>query len=238
MFSFFAVTLTDLKDSVSILGTFFAMYIGWQGLNTWQRQLRGNDEYQIARRLMRLCQKLRRLMGKARRGTVDEADYNKTLIERLNDQGANYQGREIRTEILLERNWFHIRALLEEIEDITVDAEAFWGSIVTDKVGAIAKLVYFWNSKRIAFVLLQDFQTDDGESRWQNRQQRELARAVVFEMTEDDSYSKDFRRVTDDLVEFARPKIIQSGVNAHVARIRDAIEKAWNENDWVIDGKD
>lgn len=46
--------VTLVKDVATTAAAFVAIYVGLSGLNTWKRQMRGKDEYELARRILEL----------------------------------------------------------------------------------------------------------------------------------------------------------------------------------------
>ena len=45
--------LNIIKDIALTCGTIVGIYVAIRGLNTWNRQLRGTSEYDLARRVLR-----------------------------------------------------------------------------------------------------------------------------------------------------------------------------------------
>jgi hypothetical protein len=58
--------LSIIKDIVTIVAAGVAAYVGFRGLQTWQRQLRGNAEYDLARRVLVAVYKVRDVINNCR----------------------------------------------------------------------------------------------------------------------------------------------------------------------------
>jgi hypothetical protein len=66
MMDFIQTWLPIAKDAVTMFAAGVAVYVGLTGLQTWQRQLRGNAEYDLARRVLVSVYKLRAAINNCR----------------------------------------------------------------------------------------------------------------------------------------------------------------------------
>ena len=110
------IDLPVAKDLVMIIGTIGALVIGFLGLRTWRRQLRGTSEYEVAKKALLLTYQVRDAMQGVRAPMLylrkEEVEAGRSLEEeqRIYDQ---------RMQRLQER-WAELRTL-------ALEARVIWG---------------------------------------------------------------------------------------------------------------
>lgn len=132
------VSLT--KDVVLTLGACLGGYIAWQGLSTWRRQLRGNAEYDLARRVLKTTYRVRYEIEATRTPGMSGGETSHAAQQ----AGLNFEGVSEQQAIhLLTRagyavRWNRVHEALRDLRIEMCEAEALWG---TDAAEALKPLL-------------------------------------------------------------------------------------------------
>ena len=124
--------LEDLKEIVVTGAAAFTVWAAWQGLQTWRRQLKGQTEYDNARKLLRSAY--------AVRDAVTYIRQYRDPIERFDPSVARGADSAKLTEMYNNR-WQPLREALSDFRVEKVGAEALWGSGVSNTVQPIETLL-------------------------------------------------------------------------------------------------
>src|SRR4051812_47421939 len=118
----FAVSKDVVLTAVAMIGAFCAI----KGLSTWNRQIKGTAEYELARRLLRCAYRLREAIKSVRNPLM--------LVEEMpsppNDD-APFMGNEYRRFYGLSKGyqnrWDKVVEVESELRAELVEAEVLWG---------------------------------------------------------------------------------------------------------------
>lgn len=121
--------VTMVKDLVLAVCAVIAAGAAWRGLNTWKRQLRGQTEYELARRVLRAAYKFREgikgvrspVMWGHERPQPPEGDASASSSE-----GKQWFG----TFKAYEKRWERVFEARTELEAELLEAEAVWDAEV------------------------------------------------------------------------------------------------------------
>lgn len=127
-----------LKDLVVGLAACVGAWTAYRGLNTWQQQLKGSNEYQLARRLAINAFKLRDAMQRARSPYMlaGEVDIPPEVIARLPDAELNFKA----LESAYTNRWKHVAEAVEALNVELLEGEAIWGEDVTEAFAPLKRL--------------------------------------------------------------------------------------------------
>jgi hypothetical protein len=106
--------VTLIKDILTGLAAAVAAYVGFIGLQTWKKQLRGKTEYELAQRLLRATYQFREALTFARSPIPREISKAATLYEK----------------VVREKRQPTVREASIELEAIFLEAEIIWGPVV------------------------------------------------------------------------------------------------------------
>jgi hypothetical protein len=68
-----AAAVTVAKDIILAVAAIVAAYVGLRGLGTWQRQLRGNTEYQLAKSILASAYEVREAIAFVRHPLMEHS---------------------------------------------------------------------------------------------------------------------------------------------------------------------
>jgi hypothetical protein len=136
------MSLADLKDVVTIITALVASYVAVRGLNTWNRQLRGSADFDVARKLARATYKLRDEIMQCRspliRGFEFPEGYGQ-LRQRTPQEEAEAYAH------VYDARWKPVAAAAQEFDTAVLEAEALWGTdlrTAADKLQACLRDLY------------------------------------------------------------------------------------------------
>lgn len=101
--------------------------VALRGLNTWNRQLKGQTEYELARRLLRATYKFREAINVVRAPFMLGSE----MPEPPEDDPAASSPAKKRwygTAKAYEKRWEHVSKARSELEAELIEAEVIWGA--------------------------------------------------------------------------------------------------------------
>ncbi len=120
--------VNKLLTGVAAIG---ALYVAWSGLHTWKRQLRGQAEYDVARRVLRAVLRLRDEFAVVRSPVISGGEFVAAF------KGAGLEPPEPvelvgvkGQELVYERRWKRLIEASTELEAEVLEAEVLWGQAI------------------------------------------------------------------------------------------------------------
>ena len=99
--------------------------IAWRGLNTWRRELRGQEDYALARRILRAALEVRDVIKSARFAGYT-AEEQKAAIEAIRAESKEPDFDGIEEEVFWRRQGA-VRSAMSALEAEATEGEALWG---------------------------------------------------------------------------------------------------------------
>ncbi|MGH7788575.1 MAG: hypothetical protein ACRERC_17020 [Candidatus Binatia bacterium] len=99
-------------------------FTAWRGLNTWRAELRGRNEYDLARRVLLALYRTREAIQAARSPSMSSVEYESRPDRRPHDRP--WSGKDMR--YAYQQRWSRISAALVELDADLLEAEALWGA--------------------------------------------------------------------------------------------------------------
>jgi len=207
--------MSVLKDLCTTGAALFATYIGWRGLTAWERQAAGQEDHELARRLLVLAYRYRDAIKLVRNPVM----FGDEMPPPPLDRAANMSPEQV--------SFFRLRGayvarlkvgadVWDAIRPDLLEAEAVWGA---DMKRLFARMLELDNELRIYIqsqLIAQDpdAQTQTKESHLRlNRERRD----VIYDVgTEDqpDTFESDIRSAVIGVEEQLRPRLIQRRIKA------------------------
>jgi hypothetical protein len=117
------------KDVITTIIAVIALYVAWQGLSTWRRQLKGNAEYDVARKLVFSAYKLRDALEGVRIPGIHPME----IAHALKETGTSLEGMDDRTSrrvqigAVYQSRWRPVQHAKSELRLNSLEARALWG---------------------------------------------------------------------------------------------------------------
>jgi hypothetical protein len=122
--------ITMLKDVVLACAAFVGMLVAVSGLTTWNRQLKGQTEYELARRLLRCAYSFRDALRDVRRPDI------LTDEQVLPDDHATLTPQQVRSHVMTTayyNRWTKVQTTRTDLQAEMLEAEVVWGRAIKDK---------------------------------------------------------------------------------------------------------
>jgi hypothetical protein len=132
----------EFKDFISILTSFasianfcvtgpatiLAAILGIIGIQTWKKQYKGKNNYELAQRLLVLAYKVRNAINIVRNPYVSAGEMSEAAMsEKIEGNFTNESDMKKVNQAVYRRRWTNIEKIYPEIETTLFEAEAVWG---------------------------------------------------------------------------------------------------------------
>lgn len=120
---------TILKDVVTAGIAIYAVNVAHQGLTTWNRQLKGGAEYDLARRVLKSTYLYREAIAGVRHPYMSAAEMRSFLPEDAHDLRDD-DNRHRGTTAAYDNRWKKVWECRDAILAERLEAEALWGAML------------------------------------------------------------------------------------------------------------
>tara|TARA_R110001583_G_scaffold139368_1_gene291540 strand:+ start:249 stop:869 length:621 start_codon:yes stop_codon:yes gene_type:complete len=177
--------LPIVKDIVVACSAFGAAFIAYSGLGTWQRELKGKSEYQLAKDVLRSVYKVREAFKHVRHPAIMGYEYPEELTTHSGhlQDGSRYEG----TAHVYQERWKKMDAAFSELEEQYLEALVEWGSEYQDKIVPLRRC------RGELLMAIQDMlhrYKNPEEENWKNREVQANERSVIYHLGEDSKHDK------------------------------------------------
>ncbi len=118
--------LADAKDVITLIAALSAIYIGFAGLNTWKKQLKGKVEYELSRRILKGTLVYRDAIKAFRSPFMSTSEMPIPPDEKRDKMTPDQQSYYGLAKVYEER-WKSISKARETLYPDELEAEALWG---------------------------------------------------------------------------------------------------------------
>jgi hypothetical protein len=141
--------IENAATAVAVLG---GAGIALAGLNTWKKQLRGQTDYDLARRLMKAVYKVRNEIQEVRSPWIMGSETEKA-VKTMGLEGFDKDNEQKQMGAVYELRYQRVAACWVELETAVLEAEATWGSEWTGVIKDLEACVRELRSAFRLFVL-------------------------------------------------------------------------------------
>ncbi len=193
------MSLSVIKDLMTIIASSVAVYVALRGLHTWRRQLLGQSQYDLSRRLLAKTLKVRDSIQAVRNPMMHLSVNAGDKASQLESEKAEYSRRLAE----LDKSWSELR--VESLE-----AEVLWGKQISDVLKPLthcrAELIsniwlHFWMEGAYA---LPSTTVDNSPERVAKND------GVIYFTSEDseaDEFSGQLKKAVNSIEDYLRPKL-------------------------------
>lgn len=174
-----------LKDLLTAVAAITATFVAIMGLNAWKRQLKGREEYDLARRYLRAIYKVRDSLRVVRNPFIPVEEMSRSLKEKGLD-GNDYSDNQNTNRAVYDTRWSKVSEALSDLRVEQLEAEVLWGREAVEMCDYLDKCVANLMLKVRMFL------------------QGDLNSAVdltIYDTGEDNKFSKEIKeavRITED----------------------------------------
>lgn len=194
------------KDIATTIIGGMALCVAWQGLSTWRRQLKGNAEYDVARKLVLSAYKLRDALEGVRTPGIHPTE----VAHALKETGTSLEGTDERTSrrvqagAVYQLRWRPVQDAKSELRLNSLEARALWGDEVESAFREANECVCkLW----AAITVSREFERHEVQ---EDPADIIARRKIIYPMAtkpEDDEYMVELNRTVERFENLARPHL-------------------------------
>lgn len=140
------LTLTNLNSLASSFAYIVAAYVGIKGLSAWKAQLKGNQDYNLAKSLMFSVYKYQEAMNHLRSPAIWASEYPNFSPEELQMPQNVKRFKEV--SHAYQKRWEKVGEIRPSIFEQTLEGQVIWGEEIRHLVEDLLKL-----EKKVMFAL-------------------------------------------------------------------------------------
>ena len=200
--------LPIVRDIVVAVSAGGAAFIAYKGLDTWQKELKGKSEYQLAKDVLRSVYKVREAFKHVRHPAIFGYEYPKDMTDHTGH--LKHECRYDGTTHVYEKRWEKMDEAFSELEEKNLEALVEWGSEHQDTIVPLRKC------RGELLMAIQDMlgrYKNPHEKNWKNREEQSEERSVLYHAGEDSKYDKftpEINSAVDLFEKWLRPHVSRS----------------------------
>lgn len=194
------LSLANFNSLASSAAYIVAAYIGIKGLSAWKAQLKGNQDYNLAKELMLSIYKYQEAMNNLRSPAIWTSEYPDLSNEELNMPHNKKRFKEI--SFAYQKRWDRVGQIRPEIFEQTLEGQVIWGGEIrrlTEDLLNLEKNVMFALSNHLQVINpdCHDGSKDKDDSKWMYDSKDD----------ENDIYRKPFKEKLKAIEDYLKPKL-------------------------------
>lgn len=197
-----------IKDIVLAGAAAVGAFVAVQGLSTWNRQLKGGVEYDLARRLLKCTYRLR----EAIRGVRNPVMWAHEMPSPPEQAASGMSADKIRfygTANAYQKRWDAVSAVRVDLQTELLEAEALWGREVYTKFKPLDSLQLELASKLRLYL---EVCNPDNHSRDTYQQAYHQKRDILYDLGDDekpDDFDSEMSQAVTAIELFLKPHLHQ-----------------------------
>lgn len=194
-----------VKDLTLTTAALVGMFVANKGLSTWNRQLKGGVEYELARKILRHTYRLRGKIKELRNPMIIPSEQD------FPDSGRHLSTEEVRYFGIYhayQMRWEKVNSVRDDLQAELLEAEVVWGKATYDYFDPLFDL------QRELFVDVKGYLAStepnaNGRAKEQWRQIRQSRREVIYDLATsgDDEYSTDVAKAIAGIESYLKPHL-------------------------------
>lgn len=198
--------LAVIKDIANIVAAGIASFVAVTGLTTWKRQLKGNAEYQLARRLLKSVYALRDAIALVRNPFQSAGEIAQALREaNINVDYRDKGFQVLSAQAVYQHRWNRVVEASSALQVDGLEAEALWGPVIQEHLRALSALV-----SELSFSIQMYLRNLERPPRDQTSDQMRAIDAVIYEVPGSEhanAFSKKLAAAISNIESFIQPKL-------------------------------
>ena len=200
--------ITTLKDIVIAIAAAVGAWIAYQGLNTWNRQLKGSAEYELARRLLKCTYKLRDALKGVRHPAMWAAEMPSPPAEDAKSMKwdeRHYYG----LSRAYEMRWQKVADIRTELQAEALEAETLWGQDVHQQFKQLYDLQVELLMAVRNYLSVSD-PSELPETKKALQEIRRKQRNILYDhLTDEDEFTRDINSAISSIETYLKPHLRQ-----------------------------
>lgn len=199
--------VTLIKDLILSGAAITGAAVAIKGLSTWKRQMKGQSEYELSRRILVTLFKYRDAIA----GVRHPAMWAYEMPSPPENESNNMSREHIRfygTSKAYQARWDKVKAERTSLYADILESEAIWGDELKKLFKTLFNLEHELFISVMHYVELINPDTDDASTEAIGKIDKER-RAIMYDdlSEEGDDYRKDFQRGVEAIEKYLKPKL-------------------------------
>jgi len=204
-----AQMLNILKDFILSGSALVGAYVAVKGLNTWQRQLKGQVDHELARRLLVTLFKYRDALS----GVRHPALFAYEMPTPPQNEGRHYSQEEIRyygTSKAYQTRWDKVQAERTKLYADLLEAEALWGEELKKLFSKLYGLEHELFITVRQYLDLMNPETPTATKDAVEKIRRNKRDILYDDLSEEpDEFKKDIKNAMEQIESYLKPKLMR-----------------------------
>jgi len=195
---------TLFKDILSASAAFGAVLVASEGLTTWKKQLKGSNEYELSRKLLRSVYQFRDSIRGVRSPIVWPSEMQPGADGEKEQHAQDRFGGIFNA---YERRWRSVIENRANLEADLLESEILWGANIKNECRALWALQGELYSYLDIWLRVQD-SSSTAENRASYQETLKSMRNIIYErQDQDDDFSKELATATLRIEAFLKPHL-------------------------------
>lgn len=191
-----------IKDIVLICTGGVAVYVGLRGLDAWRRQLYGQTEYDLGKRILRSTYRVREAIHGVRHPFLQysrDPDLPEDKLKKLSDKEKEWHA----LAQAYQKRWQPLSDAKAELDAELLEAEAVWGVEIREKFGSLDGLI---TELFLAIEYYLDVRNPNVQEEWTPEERKE-SREIMYARGSKDKFKGRLDAVLKDIEAVLKPHI-------------------------------
>lgn len=191
--------ITIAKDFFGIISSIALVVLAILGLRTWERQLKGTTQYELAKKILKTTYRLRNAIDSVRNPLIMGGEYSEALKAiNLQIEKNDPKYHEKITYAVYQYRWKPVADTFTELELESMEAEAIWGKDARDTIMRVRESVAsLLSAITIYFDMVYSPSKKDPVA-------IESFRNIIYKTSENDDFSKKIEQRINTIENYLR----------------------------------
>ncbi len=147
------IIISYTKDILTIISLGIASFVAVRGLQTWKSQLKGTNDYELAKRVLKAVYKLRNAINYVRSPLMTAGEISKAMKEigieaKITDSDYSHKSNMA----VYNMRWKKVSEAFEDLEIEAIESEVLWGKFIAESIIEIRKNVILLSTAITLFI--------------------------------------------------------------------------------------
>lgn len=136
------VTAKATRYFTASIASVVGAVVACKGLSTWRKQLRGNAEYDLARRVMKASLKVRKALRRIRNPLVTAGEEREALRQKYSNK-TDDELKDVDSNLAVyDARWQAVADVMLELRMASIEAEVIWKDEAKQKITPLGDCVF------------------------------------------------------------------------------------------------
>ncbi len=202
---------TIAKDTLTIIFAVIGSIVAIKGLSTWRRQLKGNYEYELAKRILKALYRSRDVIAQVRSPFIwarESVEAIEKLSKNAEQDLKDFWKSDNHIGYVYEARWTKYSKVSTELQSNFYEAEVIWGKTFKD-----VTVKYNQHISNLSFAINEHLRSLQSKASRINRSAEEIEEEeknwrIVSPISNEDPYKHRLEEIITEFETFLKPYIV------------------------------